>query len=433
MASQNYLQWFRAAAPYIQSHRGKTFVLALPGEAIACEQLQAIGHDIALLHSLGIRLVLCFGARPQINDTLAIKGIDCKFHHYTRVTPPSALEPIQQVAGNIRHQLEALFAQGIANTPDHCSRVATCSGNFVIAKPRGVIDGIDMQRTGSVRKVHTPSLDALLDTEQIVLVPPLGYSATGETFNLSVYENAAAVAAALEADKVILYSEMTALNNEQGQRISALPKEKALQLLATASGDNTPHLLQAADSALQTVPRVHLISYQQDGALLKELFTRDGAGTLIYRDHYEEIRPASIEDVGGILELIEPLEKSGAIVKRSRQQLETEISYFQVADCDGMIVACAALYPLADKCAEAACIATHPDYRNNGLGARIVDAIEQAAADKNIEKLFVLTTQAEHFFLERGFKASNVEALPADKKGIYNLQRNSKVFLKTLD
>ncbi len=432
MASQDYLQWFRAAAPYIQSHRGKTFVLALPGEAIACEQLQSIGHDIALLHSLGIRLVLCFGARPQINTALNEAGIHCEFHHYTRITPSTALEPIQQVTGNIRHQLEALFAQGIANTPDHCSRVATCSGNFVIAKPLGVIDGVDMQLTGTVRKVHTPSLHALLQTEQIVLVPPMGYSATGETFNLSVYETASAVAVALEADKVILYSEMPSLHNQKDQRISALPKEKALQLLSSTNTDNTPHLLQSADSALQAVPRVHLISYQQDGSLLKELFTRDGAGTLIYRDHYEEIRPATIEDVGGILELIEPLEKSGAIVKRSRQQLETEISYFQVADCDGMIVACAALYPLADNCAEAACIATHPDYRNNGLGARIVDAIAQTATDKNVEKLFVLTTQAEHFFLERGFAGSKAEILPEDKKGIYNLQRNSKVFIKKL-
>lgn len=430
--SQHHLQWFRAAAPYIQSYRNKTFVLALPGEAVASDQLETICHDIALLNSLGIRLVLCFGARPQINNVLKGIGISSAFHHYTRVTPLDAIQPILQVVGEIRHKLEALFFQGLANTPDHRSRIATCSGNFVTAKPIGVIDGIDLQLTGIVRKVQTDSLQALLQTEQIILVPPTGYSTTGETFNLSVYENAAAIASALKADKLILYSESPYLSDEQGRRISALPREQALHKLGNKADSEILHLLQVADSALNNVPRVQLIDYQENGALLKELFTRDGTGTLIYCDHYEQIRPASIEDVGGILELIEPLEKSGAIVKRSRQQLETEISYFRVADRDGMIVACAALYPLADNCAEAACIASHKNYRNSGLGARIVNAIEEQARRDKFHKLFVLTTQAEHFFIERGFINSTADALPKDKKGIYNLQRNSKVFEKKL-
>ena len=179
------------------------------------------------------------------------------------------------------------------------------------------------------------------------------------------------------------------------------------------------------------VNRCHLISFSQDGALLEELFTRDGAGTQVCKESYEQIRPATIEDVAGIIELIRPLEEQGALVKRSRELLETEISCFNVIIRDGAVVGCAALYPF-QKSGELACLATHPDYRNNERGELLLQAIEKQARKLGLNSLFVLTTQSVHWFQERGFEPGSPGELPVQKKSLYNYQRNSKVFSKPL-
>ncbi len=426
------IRWFRNTAPYINAHRGKTFVLMLGGSVAQGENFPSLIHDIALLNSLGVRLVLVHGSRMQIDARLQQAGVESQFHDGLRVTDAAALEHVKDAAGSLRAQVEALLSMGLPNSPMQGAGIHVRSGNFITAKPIGVVDGVDFQYTGKVRRIDKEGMLAQLDDGAIVLQSPLGYSPTGEIFNLALEDIAVHCASAIGADKLILFSEQPGILTVNGELIRqcAVGDIGALSLQESTQ----TALLQAARRAcLAGVPRCHIISQSDDCALLQELFTHDGSGTLISKDDYEQIRVANIDDVGGILELIEPLERDGVLVKRSRELLETEIDHFRLLERDGRIIACAALYPFPDDaCGEIACIVSHPDYQGGKRGQRLLGLLEQEAKRQGLARLFVLTTQTAHWFLEHGFVAADRDTLPVQKQSLYNLQRNSKVFFKAL-
>lgn len=427
-----HIRWFRSTAPYINAHRGKTFVLMLGGSVARHENFASIIHDIALLNSLGVRLVLIHGSRPQIEERLARAGHESAVHDGVRITDNDALEHVKDAAGSLRAQIEALLSMGLPNSPMAGSRIRVCSGNFVTAKPIGVVNGVDFQHTGKVRRVDAEGIQRQLADGAIVLQSPLGYSPTGEIFNLSLEDIAVHTAAAIRADKLLLFGAAEGIQDATGELI----RQCAVgDIAALDIADEEQHaLLQTARRAcLAGVERCHVISYVDDCALLEELFTHDGSGTLVSNDTYEQSRVAAIDDVGGILELIEPLEQEGILLKRSRELLEQEISQFRLLERDGRIIACAALYPfIEDGCGEIACIVSHPDYRGGRRGQRLLDALEQEARRLGLSRVFVLTTQTAHWFIEQGFVAASRDELPGEKQALYNLQRNSKVFFKTL-
>lgn len=431
-ASTAPIRWLRNTAPYINAHRGKTFVLAMSGEVAQQDNFASLIHDIALLNSLGVRLILIHGSRPQIAERLEHAGLAPRFHQHLRITDSQVLEHVKDAAGSLRTQFEALLSMGLPNSPMQGSRIRVCSGNFVTARPIGVVDGIDHEFTGAVRRIDARGLHQQLEDAAIVLLSPLGYSPTGEVFNLALEDIAVHCAAAIEADKLILFGDAPGLLDDQGQLLRQMAVGNDLPV-ATLEGEPL-RLMNTARAACQAgVPRCHIISYRDDCALLEELFTHDGSGTLIANEDYERSRNANIDDVGGILELIEPLEQQGVLVKRSRELLETEIERFRLLERDGRILACAALYPFADEsCGEIACIVSHPEYRGAQRGERLLREVEQAARKQQLDYVFVLTTQTAHWFLEQGFEAAGREALPAKKQQLYNLQRNSKVFIKRL-
>jgi len=434
--TQDYVKWFRHSTPYINRHSDKTFVLMLPGEAITHANFHNIVHDIALLCSLDVRLVLVHGARPQIDDHLQTAGVASHFHKQLRITDSDNLRLVIQAIGEARTIVEAALSTSLPNSPMHDADMQVISGNFVVAMPYGVIDGVDLQHTGKVRKVNTKSLNAALDSGAVVLLSPLAYSPTGEIFNLTPSDVATHVAGAIKADKLLAYVAGNGLTDSDGDLIRQLSLPECKKYL-TEHGDKISFELQQAVSAcylscLQGVQRAQLISYEIDGALLTELFTRDGLGTMIYSGQYEQLRMATIDDVADILELIRPLEEQGILVRRSRELLETEINQFHVMDKDGAIVACAALYPYGDM-AELSCVATHPDYRNGGRAAALLQQMENQARKQHIKQLFLLTTQTAHWFIEQGFVQGKIENLPIAKQELYNYQRNSKIFIKSLE
>lgn len=434
MPQTEYVKWFRNSAPYINAHRGKTFVLMFSGEAVAHPNFDNIVHDIALLNSLGVRLVLVHGARPQIEERVQSRGIPSRFHHGLRITDQETLQCVTDAAGSLRAHMEAVLSMGVANSPMHGSSIRVCSGNFVIAKPLGVVDGVDYEHTGEVRRIDHKAIHELLDNGRLVLISPLGYSPTGEVFNLALEDIAAQTAAALQADKLIALDQHTGLLDEAGELVRECEASAARRHMQHCEIDDTRRIVEALlHAAERGVQRCHLLSHCDDGALLQELFTRDGAGTLIAQDHYEQLRTATIDDIGGILEIITPLEQQGALVKRSREVLENEISQFKVIERDGMVLACAALYPYPENTTgEIACVATHPDYRGSDRGERLLAALEEQARSQRLESLFVLTTRTAHWFQEQGYAAADVDALPDRRQQLYNFQRNSKVFIKHL-
>lgn len=430
--SRAHIRWFRNTAPYINIHREKTFVLMLGGEAARHENFANVIHDIALLNSLGVRLVLIHGSRPQIDQRLTNAGLQTEFFQDKRITDTAAMEHVKDAAGSLRAQFEALLSMGLPNSPMQGSKIRVCSGNFVTAKPIGVVDGVEFHHTGKVRRVDARAIHRQLDDGAIVLLSPLGYSPTGEIFNLALEDIAVHCASAINADKLILFGAASGITGSDGELIRQCAVGE-IDRLGIVEGEQASLLSTARQACASGVPRCQIISYSEDCALLEELFTHDGCGTLVANDDYEQSREANIDDIGGILELIQPLEQQGILLKRSREVLETEIKQFRLLERDGRIIACAALYPFPeDESAELACIVSHPDYRGGQRGQRLLRELEAEAASQRLKSVFVLTTQTTHWFIEQGFVQGTLEQLPQHKQSLYNLQRNSKVLFKTL-
>lgn len=434
-----YIDWFRHSSSYINAHRKKVFVVLLTGESMAHENFNHIVHDISLLHSLGVKLVLVHGARPQINETLTEAGIELRYHKGLRITDAESLQKIKKTIGAMSIDIEAQFSMGLANSPMHGADIKVSRGNFITARPLGILEGVDYGLTGVVRKVNAEAILQHLDKNSIVLLSNLGYSPTGEVFNLSAEEVATEVAIAMQAEKLILFVPQRGVTSADGQLVSTLSPVQAELLLKELPADDyqrgngtVESLAAAVRASNKTVHRCHLISFADNGALIQELFTRDGNGTLVSRDNFEWLRQATIDDVGGILELIAPLEAAGILVHRSRELLEAEINYFKVIEMEGMVIACAAIYPLDEDTGEIACIAIHKDYQDSGRGDHLLRALEKEARKQGLKKAIVLTTQTAHWFMERGFEPIAISDLPAKKQQMYNYQRNSKAFRKQL-
>ncbi len=431
-----FVQWIRSAAPYIHSLRGKTLVIAFGGEVVADETFLGIIHDLNLLHSLGVRLVVVHGSRPQIEAILKQQNIPSRYNHGLRVTDIETLDCVLEGTGHARSRIEALLSLGVANSPMAGARIRVVGGNFLTAKPIGVLDGVDMQWTGEVRRVDAEAIRQRLDDGDIVLVSPLGYSPTGEIFNLAVEEVATQVAVRLTAHKLIFLMETDGVRNGRRRLLSELSTRDAEALLAHRGKlpADVRHYLPCAIRACDNgVKRAHLLSRHNDGALLLELFTRSGVGTMIAATPLAHLRNATIDDAGGILAIIEPLEEQGILVRRSRERLEMEIERFVVAEHDDLVIGCAALYAFpAEKAGELAALAVHPDFRREGYGEMLLQEIEQRARKLKLARLFVLTTRTSGWFIERGFVESNPDRLPQQKRDLYNWQRRSLVYEKAL-
>lgn len=426
-----HVDWFRAAAPYIHAFRGKTFVLAFGGDAMLREDFVDLVYDINLLNALGVRLVLVHGVRPQVEERLAGAA---QYVRGRRVTDAESLEHVKDAVGSVRVDIESLLSVGLPNSPMAGAEIRVASGNYVTAQPAGVVDGVDLLFTGEVRKIAVAAIRARLDAGEIVLLSPIGYSATGEVFNLTLEEVATHAAISLEADKLIFILDHGDTVDGQGKAVSRLTASQAQRLLRDLpEGDMKLYLPHAIQACKKGVAKVHLVSAEVDGALLLELFTHEGVGTMVTRQSVENLRPATIEDVGGILSVIEPLENDGVLVRRSRERLEQEIGQFFVDELDGRIVGCVALYPFPDTLAgEMACLAVAPEFRRGGRGDALLAAVEDAALEAGLERLFVLTTRTTHWFIERGFLPATPDDLPAPRKALYNWQRRSKVLVKHL-
>ncbi|SIS12362.1 N-acetylglutamate synthase [Aquipseudomonas alcaligenes] len=430
----DYVNWLRHASPYINAHRDCTFVVMLPGEGVEHPNFGNIVHDLVLLHSLGVRLVLVHGSRPQIEARLVERGLTPRYHRDLRITDGPTLDCVIDAVGRLRIAIEARLSMDMAASPMQGSRLRVSGGNFVTARPIGVVDGIDYHHTGEVRRVDRKGISRLLDERSIVLLSALGYSPTGEIFNLACEDVATRAAIDLQADKLLLYSAERGLIDEAGKLVRELRPQQVPAHLARLGSCYQAELLDAAAQACRGgVKRSHIVSYMEDGSLLTELFTRDGGGTLVDQEQFESLREATIEDVGGLIELITPLEDQGILVRRSREVLEREIGQFSIVERDGLIIACAALYPIADSDAgELACLAVNPEYRHGGRGDELLERIEERARALGLKTLYVLTTRTAHWFQERGFESSAVERLPAARASLYNYQRNSKIFEKAL-
>jgi len=435
-APAQFVRWFREVAPYVHAFRGKTFVVAFGGELVRDGVLNSLVQDLSLLSALGIRLVLVHGSRPQVNEQLRLKGYEQQFGRGLEPTNAAALECAKEAAGEIRLDIEAAFSQGLPNTPMSGSHMHIVSGNFVTARPAGVIDGVDYLQTGLVRKIDIDSIKFAIERgSAMVLLSPLGFSPTGDAFNLAMEDLATSVAVALRAEKLIFLSDSPGVLDDDGSVDTELARIDADALLERGELDeDTAFYLRHASLAVKRgVARAHLVPYTQDGSVLLEIFTHDGVGTMVVEDTLDDLRPATIDDVGAILSLIEPLEADGTLVPRPRSVIERDVENFTVLEHDGVIYGCAALYPYKEEqMAEMACLIVNPEWQGSGEGEILLRHMEARARAMGVKRLFVLTTRTSHWFIKRGFVAASVADLPRAKQQNYNRSRNSLIFIKKI-
>ena len=437
-----FVPWFRAVAPYIHAYRGKTFVVAMAGEMIAAGKLNSFVQDLAILHAMGIKMVLVHGFRPQVNEQLAAKGHVSRFHRGLRITDPVALDAAQEAAGQLRFEIEAAFSQGLPNTPMANATVRVVSGNFLTARPVGIVDGVDFMHSGLVRRVDQAAIRRAIDIGAMVLLSPFGFSPTGEAFNLTMEDVATATAMALQADKLVFLTEVAGVHEKPDDPDSPIDTELALadaqRILAALPPPTLPtdfafylqHCVRACEGGVE---RSHILPFAADGALLLEVFTHDGIGTMVVDEKLESLREATSDDVGGILQLIEPFERDGTLVRRERKEIEREIDSYTVIEHDGIIFGCAALMPYPEaRTAEMAALTVSPLSQGQGDGERILKRVEQRAKALDLDSIFVLTTRTMHWFIKRGFKQVDPDWLPDARKKKYNWDRRSQVLVKKL-
>ena len=440
-----FVPWFRSVAPYIHMHRGKTFVVGIAGEAIAAGKLPGIVQDLALIQSMGVRIVLVHGFRPQVNEQLQAKGHAARYSHGMRITDSVALDCAQEAAGQLRYEIEAAFSQGLPNTPMAGSTVRVISGNFLTARPVGIVDGVDFKRTGLVRKMDVAGIMRSLDMGALVLLSPFGFSPTGEAFNLNMEEVATSVASELQADKLIFLTEIPGIRiqhdapaSEDNPIDTELPLAAAEALLTQIAPAHEPtdtgfYLQHCVRACKAGVERSHILPFSTDGALLLEVYVHDGIGTMVIDEKLESLREATADDVGGILQLIEPFEKDGTLVKRDRTEIERDADHYTIIEHDGVIFACAALYPYPEaKTAEMAALTVSPQSQGQGDGEKVMKRIEQRARAMGLSSIFVLTTRTMHWFIKRGFVQVDPDWLPEARKRKYNWDRRSQVLVKKL-
>ena len=440
-----FVPWFRSVAPYIHKFRNQTFVVGIAGEAIQAGKLPNLAQDLALIQSMGVKVVLVHGFRPQVNEQLAAKGHTARYSHGMRITDGVTLDCAQEAAGQLRYEIEAAFSQGLPNTPMAGATIRVISGNFLTARPIGIVDGIDFQHSGLVRKVDTAGIIRTLDMGAMVLLSPFGFSPTGEAFNLGMEEVATSVATALQADKLIFVTEVPGIRVAPGQpenddnpintEMSLGVAERLLSELPAANHptDTAFYLQHCVKACKGGVERSHIIPFAVDGSILLEVYVHDGIGTMVVDEKLESLREATVDDVGGILQLIEPLEKDGTMVKRSRTEIERDIGLYTVIEHDGVIFACAALYAYPEaKTAEMAALTVSTQVQGQGDGERVLKRIEQRARADKLESIFVLTTRTTHWFRKRGFTLVDPDWLPEARKRKYNWDRKSQVLVKRL-
>lgn len=440
-----FVSWFRSVTPYIHMHRGETFVVGICGEAIADGRLNSIVHDLALIQSMGVKIIIVYGFRPQVNEQLAAKGHQSVYHNGVRITDSVALDCAQEAAGQLRYEIEAAFSQGLPNTPMSGATIRIISGNFITAKPLGVVDGVDFKHTGVVRKLDAEGIKHTVRAGVVVLISPFGFSPTGEAFNLSMEEVATSVASAVQADKLIFLTEEEGIRDnpqaaagEDNALITEVSLNRARRLLQVLESSAETeklafylrHCVQACEAGVE---RSHILPYAVDGVILQEIYTHDGIGTMIVDEKLEFLRQANADDVGSIIQLIEPFERDGSMIKRNRTEIETHIRQYSIIEHDGVIFGCAALQPYPERrTGEMYAVTVSKQSQGQGDGERLLKHIEQRARAQGLTSIFVLSTRTTHWFIRHGFQPVEPDWLPEDKSRLYNRCRNSKVLVKRL-
>jgi amino-acid N-acetyltransferase len=446
-AAYSQVELIREVFHYQSKFEGSTMVFKIDYPVIEDPNFPGLVKDLALLAKTGFKVVIVPGAKQNIDAVLKQYDIHTSYTTYTdfpvRVTTSQAIPFVEMAAYDVASRFMT-FLSG--------SRVEALIGNFVRARGLGVKDGVDTEHTGIVDKIYADSLERVLNLGMVPILPCIGWSPLGKPYNVQSDEIALAVSSVLKAEKLFIisvhdklkadfYNLSEKLKTRPDGRLDRLTTQEIEALIAAncnINGRNEnetvswQHYLRELKLALRAsrsgVHRVHIVDGREEGSVLKELFSNLGAGTMIYADEYDSIRGLHSSDLPDILRLMEPLMQSGILIRRSAEQIQEKKSDYVVFEIDGTIHACGALHEWGESQAEIAAIATDPRFSDMGLGRRVVGFLLEKARNKGLKRVFVLTTQTQDWFENLGFKEAGVDTLPEQKRKVYDIRRNSKVF-----
>ena len=433
--NKHLVEWFRTAAPYIRMHKNKTFVFAFDGSLVKSPNFMSLIHDLNILTSIGIKIVLVHGSLKEIRSLSEKKQISPRFVRDHQIIDKTLLSIAQEASGKIRLELEAKLSTTLPNSPMEGSNIRVSSGNFIFARPVGVIDGVDTLYAGETRKIDVEAISDRLQNEEIVLLSPMGFSSTGEMFLLKKEDVAVNAAIGLSADKLIFLTDPLHFEDRHFQQIREIYAEHAKAIIdnGTLSTSSILILESAVTACKAGVERVHIVNQADSEALITELFTHKGMGILVTKSSIESVRRAKPSDADIILELIKPLQETQILTIRTREEVECAILDFIVLEHDNTVVGCAALHVFVEeKIGELACLAVHQSYRDAGGGKKLLKKIEKICQEKRIPEIFALTTQSSHWFIQHGFSEKRVSELPPKRQAMYNKGRNSKTLSKKI-
>ena len=425
---------------YIKKFKGSTIVIRIDDDVVDSSLFAGHIHDLSLLYETGMRIVIIPGAARHISQVLDTYGISWHMENGIRVTPEEGMNFIKMAAFDISNRIMTRLSA------EHLTAVI---GNWIRARGRGIINGIDYGSAGIVDKVQLESLINALDDGFVPIIPCIGWTSTGRPYNISSTELAVAVAVALKADKLFFLGNGATISLDDYQ----IPPNAALspegRLAAIAVDDITPFielnravenpqystrkladlLEQGRNACMKGVTRSHILDADIDGVLPAEIFSDLGAGTMIYRSDYGSFRAMTRDDIPAVLSLMNPFVEEGILLPRSSEELEQEAPDFTVYEIDGGIRACAALHAYPENMGEIAGIAVDEAYAHMGIGPKLMNLLIERGREAGFSAVFVLTTQTADWFERFGFKPTELTRLPSKRSEKWTKKRGSRMLI----
>jgi amino-acid N-acetyltransferase len=425
---------------YIKKFKGSTVVIRLDDDVVDSALFAGHMHDVSLLYETGIRVVIVPGAANHISKVLDAYNVPWEFKNGVRVTDDEGIGFIKMAAFDVSNRIMTRLS---------AERLTAVIGNWVRARGRGVVGGVDYGSAGLVDKVQLESLQAALDDGFIPIIPCVGWSSTGKPYNISSTELAVATAVALKAEKLFFIGSGATISVDdykipEGAAISAEGRMAAIavddidsfiEMNRDAGKPGCPLseiadlLARGRDACVRGVTRAHILDGDVDGVIPTEIFSDLGAGTMIYRSDYGTFRQMTRDDIPAMLSLMNPFVERGILLPRSSEDLETEAHAFTLYEIDGGIRACAALLAYEENVGEIAGIAVDEAYAHMGIGPKLMELLIARARSNGFTSVFVLTTQTADWFERFGFKSCEIDRLPAKRKEKWSKKRGSRMLI----
>ena len=397
---------------YTRRFKEQTFVFQIENSIIESDNFHGLIKDLAMLKESGINIIIIPGAHNHIDRILKQYNVETKSIDGVRISTTETIPFIKMAAFDVANSIMTSLSR---------SKISAVIGNWVHARGKGVINGVDYQETGVVDKIFKDPLLKVINDGLVPIFPCIGWNSQGKPYNISSRDLASSISITLGCSKLFFIGDHEKLGNVNQMSIGQAKEYKGY-------GENLVKL--GVNVCENGVTRVHIINGRVEGIILKEIFSNTGEGTMIHANAYEQIRPMERDDIPDVLKIMKPYIEEGILINRNHEQMKENYKDFVVYEIDNRIHACGALHLKDDGIGEIAALATDLSSKTNGSGKSIVDYLIETGIERDAKAFFVLTTKTSDWFESIGFEKGTIDDLPIWKREKYNSQRNSRIYIK---